>query len=83
MSRIPAILDPPPPAAVNRHQIAKGYQIEATPVLGGLRHRYRQKKVAWPESTPIAVALSRARKARCLCKATFIGQQAPRMRRMP
>jgi hypothetical protein len=37
---------PPPPPAVNRHQIAAGYQIEATPILGGLRHQYRLKKVA-------------------------------------
>lgn len=44
--RIPEPIEPPPPPAVNRHQIAEGYEIEATPVLGGLRHRYRLKKVA-------------------------------------
>jgi transposase InsO family protein len=44
--RIPARIEPPPPPAINRHQITEGYEIEATPVLGGLRHRYRLKKVA-------------------------------------
>jgi putative transposase len=44
--RIPEPIEPPPPPAVNRHQIAKGYEIEATPILGGLRHEYRLKKVA-------------------------------------
>ena len=44
--RIPAPIHPPPPPAVNRHQIAEGYEIEATPILGGLRHQYRLKKVA-------------------------------------
>jgi putative transposase len=42
--RIPEPLEPPP--AVDRHQIAHGYKIEATPILGGLRHRYRLKRVA-------------------------------------
>ena len=46
LPRIPAPIEPPPPPAVNRHQIAKGCQIEAKPALGGLRHRYRLKKVA-------------------------------------
>ena len=45
-------LAPPPPPAANRHQVAKGYEIEATPILGGLRHRYRLKNVASPESAP-------------------------------
>jgi len=44
--RIQAPIEPPPPPDINRHQIAKDYEIEATPILGGLRHRYRLKKVA-------------------------------------
>ena len=44
--RIPKLIGPPPPPALGRHQIAEGYEIEATPILGGLRHRYRLKKVA-------------------------------------
>jgi transposase InsO family protein len=44
--RIPEPIGPPPPPALGRHQIADGYEIEATPILGGLRHRYRLKKVA-------------------------------------
>jgi len=52
---IPVPIEPPPPPAINRHQIAEGYQIEFTPVLGGLRHRYRLKKVALA-STQAAVS---------------------------
>jgi hypothetical protein len=44
--RIPEPIGPPPPLALGRHQIAEGYEIEATPILGGLRHRYRLKKAA-------------------------------------
>jgi len=44
--RIPEPIGPPPPPAINRHQIAEGYEIEATPILGGLRHLYRLKKAA-------------------------------------
>jgi transposase InsO family protein len=44
--RIPEPIEPPPPPAINRHQIAAGYEIEARPILGGLRHVYRLKKAA-------------------------------------
>ena len=44
--RIPEAVTPPPPPALDRHHIAAGYEIERTPTLGGLRHKYRLKKVA-------------------------------------
>jgi hypothetical protein len=43
---IPAPIDPPPPAAIKRHLLAPGYEIEIKLVLGGLRHWYGCKKVA-------------------------------------
>jgi putative transposase len=44
--RIPERIGPPPPPALDRHHMAPGYEIEATPILGGLRHVYRLKKAA-------------------------------------
>jgi hypothetical protein len=32
--------------AIKRHLLAPGYEIEIKPVLDGLRHQYRLKKVA-------------------------------------
>jgi hypothetical protein len=44
--RIPEPIAHPPPPTIKRHLLAPGYQIEATPVLDGLRHPFRLKKVA-------------------------------------
>lgn len=44
--RIPEPIEPPPPAAEKRHFLAPGYEIEAKPILGGLRHQYRLKNAA-------------------------------------
>ena len=44
--RIPEPIGPPPPPTLDRHHMAPGYEVEATPILGGLRHVYRLKKAA-------------------------------------
>ena len=45
----PGIPEPPQakvPASVHRHQLAAGYRVTSTPVLGGLHHEYGLGKEA-------------------------------------